>query len=282
MRAGSVPPALRDRPVVVEPPGPSIAAELREIWGHRELLLTLVTREVQVRYAQTWVGIAWVVLKPLCTMLLLWAMFGRAAALPTDGIPYPLFFFSGLVLWFFFAGAISDSKDSLVDNADLVRKVYFPRALLPLATVIARLLDLGIMLVFLGVLLVAHGIERAPSVLAMGGLLALTLLLAVAVGLVMAALNVRFRDTTHVVPVALQLLMFASPLIYASAMVPAPWRRVYALNPLVGLIEGFRAALLGRPLPGEAVALAVAVTVALLVLAGLAFRRMEGSLADHV
>jgi lipopolysaccharide transport system permease protein len=270
------------RVVVVEPPGPSIAAQLSEIWQHRELLLTLVAREVHIRYAQTWVGVAWVVLKPLATMLLLWAMFGHVAALPTGGIPYPLFFFSGLVLWFFFSGAISDSKDSLVENADLIRKVYFPRALLPIATVVARLLDLGIMLVFLAALLVVHGVERSPSLLAIAGVLTLTTLLAVAVGLVIAALNVRFRDTTHVVPVALQLLMFASPVIYSSALVPPAWSRLYSLNPLVGMVEGFRAAVLGRPLPGETVAIALGVTAALLVLACLAFRRMEGSFADHV
>lgn len=276
------PSPVRERAVLVEPRGPSFLAELTEIWQHRELLLTLVAREVQVRYAQTWVGVAWVVLKPLCTMLLLWAMFGRVAALPTDGIPYPLFFFSGLVLWFFFSGAVSDSKDSLVDNADLIRKVYFPRALLPLATVIARLLDLGIMLAFLAVLLIGHGVERAPSLPLVVALIALTLLLAVAAGLGIAALNVRFRDATHVVPVALQLLLFASPVVYSWALVPPAWRRVYALNPLVGLLEGFRAAVLGRTPPAEPIAIAAVVTAALLVLACLTFRFMEGSFADHV
>jgi lipopolysaccharide transport system permease protein len=282
MPAGAPSSRRDDRTVVVEPLGPSIAFQLTEIWRHRELLLTLVAREVHVRYAQTWVGIAWVVLKPLATMLLLWAMFGRAAALPTDGIPYPLFFLSGLVLWFFFSGAITDSKDSLVENADLIRKVYFPRALLPIATVIARLLDLAIMLAFLAVLLAVYGIERMPSLLAIAGLLAVTTLLAIAVGLGIAALNVRFRDTTHVVPVALQLLLFASPVIYSSELVPPAWRPLYSLNPLVGMLEGFRAALLGRPLPGEPVAIALGVTTALLALACLAFRRMEGAFADHV
>ena len=276
------PSPVRARAVVVDPRGPSPLAELTEIWQHRELLLTLVAREVQVRYAQTWVGIAWVGLKPLAMMLLLWAMFGRMAALPTDGIPSPLFFFAGLVLWFFFSGAVTDSKDSLVDNADLIRKVYFPRALLPIATVIARLLDLGIMLGFLAVLLIVHGVERAPSLPWMAGLIVLTTLLAIAAGLGIAALNVRFRDATHVVPVALQLLLFASPLIYSSSLVPPAWRRLYALNPLVGLLDGFRAAVLGRTPPAEPMAVAAVVTVVLLVLSGMTFRLMEGSFADHV
>lgn len=282
MPAGAPPARRDDRAILVEPKGPSIAAELTELWRHRELLRTLVAREVHVRYAQTWVGIAWVVLKPLATMLLLWAMFGRVAALPTEGIPYPVFFFSSLVLWFFFSGAVTDSRGSLVENADLVRRVYFPRALLPIATVIARLLDLAIMLALLAVLLAVDGIERMPSLLAIAGLLAVTTLLAIAVGLGIAALNVRFRDTTHVVPVALQLVMFASPVIYSSELVPPGWRLVYSLNPLVGLLEGFRAALLGRPLPGAPVAIAVGVTVVLFALACLAFRRMEGAFADHV
>ncbi|MGH6693113.1 MAG: ABC transporter permease, partial [Gammaproteobacteria bacterium] len=266
---------------VVEPTGPTLASELAEIWRQRELLSALIARQVHVRYAQTWVGVAWVVLKPLSTMLLLWAMFGRVAALPTGGIPYPLFFFSGLVLWFFLSGSITDSKDSLVDNADLVRKVYFPRALLPIATVIARLLDLGIMLAFLAVLLVLHGAAR-PSVLAAVALLGLAMLLATGVGVGLAALNVRFRDTTHVVPVALQLLLLASPVIYSADLVPATWRAVYALNPVVGIVEGFRAAVLGRPLPADAIAIAGAVTAALFAVGALVFRRMEPAFADHV
>jgi lipopolysaccharide transport system permease protein len=197
-------------------------------------------------------------------------------------MPHPLFFASGLVLWFFFSGAITDSTASLVDNADLLRKVYFPRALLPIATVLARLVDLAIMLAFLVALLAYYGSGEAPAIGSMVFVIGLTTLLAISAGLCIAALNVKYRDTMHVVPVALQLLMFASPIVYSSTLLPAGWERVYGLNPLAGLIEGFRTALVGRPLPESAILMAVAVTGALLAVSVLAFRRMEASFADYV
>lgn len=272
------------RPTAIEiaPPGRWIGFEVGELWQYRELLLTFVVRELRLRYAQTWVGVAWVLLKPISTMALLWAVFGVVAALPTDGVPYSLFCFSGLVLWFFFAGAVTDSQESLVGNAELLRKVYFPRPLLPLATVTARLVDLSIMLAFLAALLVYHRVERMPDVVAVAALTVLTAMLATGVGMAVAAVNVRFRDAQHVVPVALQLLMFASPVIYSSQMVPPAWRRVYILNPLAGLIEGFRSAVLGRPLPTEALLISAVVTIVLLTGAFLMFRRMETRFADYV
>ncbi|MGE3277338.1 MAG: ABC transporter permease [Vicinamibacterales bacterium] len=270
------------RPIVIRARRPSLWADLAEIWQFRELLLTLVARELRLRYAQTWVGIAWVVLKPVVTMALLYAIFGVAADLPTDGLPGPVFFFAGLMLWFFFSGAITDSKDSLVANADLIRKVYFPRPLLPLAIVIARLIDLGIMLVCLAVMLLVLGEARWPSLLGLLWVITTISLLAAAVGFVAAAVNVRYRDATHVVPVALQLLMFASPIVYSSRLVPADWSAVYALNPLVGLIDGFRAALMGLPADPRSASVAVAITCALLVASTLTFRRLEASFADHV
>lgn len=275
--------SVRDDPIVaIEPPRPWGIVSLVELWNARELLYALTAREIQIRYAQTWVGVAWVVLKPLSSMLLLWAMFGRVAQLPTDGIPYPVFFFSGLVLWFFFAGAVTDCKDSVVDNADLVRKVYFPRLLLPLATVCARLLDLAITVVVL-LFLVAYGqVSLSLSLVWIPVIAGLTALLAIGVGLWVAALNVRYRDTTHVVPVALQLLLFASPVVYSSHLVPLEWRAIYALNPLVGLIESFRAALVDRPIPLDLLAISTLVTVFLVASASLAFHRLEISFADTV
>ncbi len=270
------------RPTEIEAGSPPFWSAVVEIWSFRELLLTLVARELRLRYAQTWVGVAWVALKPLVTMALLWAIFGVAADLPTDGMPRPVFFFSGLMLWFFFSGAITDSKDSLVANADLIRKVYFPRALLPMAIVLARLVDLVIMLVFLALLLVLTGSAQWPSFAGLVWAVATTTALAVAIGFLAAAINVRYRDATHVVPVALQLLMFASPIVYSSRLVPGEWAWVYALNPLVGLIDGFRAALTGRPLDPQSAMLAVATTVTLLAVATLAFRRLEASFADYV
>jgi lipopolysaccharide transport system permease protein len=274
--------AAGGRLVVVDPSGPSLGSAIAEIWRYRELLFTLVARELQVRYAQTWVGVAWVLLKPLVTMLLLWAVFGIVAGLPTDGLPRPIFFFSGLVLWFFFSGAVTDSKDSLVDNADLIRKVYFPRPLLPIATVLARLVDLAIMLAFLFVLLIYYQVPRFPALPQLAAVVAVSTLLAIAVGLWMGALNVRYRDTTHVVPVGLQLLMFASPIVYSSSLVPTGWRGLYSLNPLAGLIEGFRTAIAGGSPFGRAFVVAALVTGALAVSALLAFRRMDASFADYV
>lgn len=268
--------------VIVLPPGRWWTLDLAELWQYRELLLTLVVRELQLRYAQTWVGVAWVVLKPLATMLLLWAMFGLAAGLPTGGIPYPLFVAAGLVLWFFFSGAVADSKDSLVGNAELIRKVYFPRPLLPIATTLARLADFGIMLIGLLVLLASYDTGRMPSVPALLGIVVLTTMLAIGVGLMVGAMNVRYRDTQHVVPVVLQLAMFASPVIYSADMIPAAWRPVLLLNPLTGLIEGFRAALLGRPLPQDAMMAAFVTTAAVFTVALLMFRRMEAHFADYV
>ncbi len=278
----SAPAVSQVRRVVIRAGNDSLADELAELWAHRELLATFVVRELRLRYAQTWVGVAWVALKPLATMALLWIVFGIAADLPTDGMPRPVFFFSGLVLWFFFSGAVTDSKDSLVTNADLIRKVYFPRPLLPLATVLARLVDLAIMLAFLAGLVVSVGGQSRPSWLALVSILALTTVLTAATGLIVAALNVRYRDTTHAVPVALQLLMFASPVVYSASMVPARWAPVFALNPLVGLTDGFRRALTGQPLDAGSLATAGLVTVAMLVAAVWVFRRAEASFADFV
>jgi lipopolysaccharide transport system permease protein len=270
------------RPVTIEAGDPPLAAAVAEIWEYRELLTTLVARELRLRYAQTWVGVAWVVLKPLITMALLWAVFGIAADLPADGMPRPVFFFSGLILWFFVSGAITDSQNSLVTNADLIRKVYFPRLLLPLATVIARLVDLAIMLACLVVLLAVSRSLAWPSFF---GLLAVTLLataLATAVGLITAAVNVKYRDTTHAVPVVIQLWMFASPIVYSSRLLPAEWAWAYALNPLVGLIDGFRASLMGRPLDERSLLLALATTGVLALLSVWTFRRLDASFADVV
>lgn len=270
------------RPIEIDAGNPPLWSALAELWSFRELLFSLVVRELRLRYAQTWVGVAWVALKPLATMAVLWAIFGVAADLPTDDMSRPVFFFAGLMLWFFFSGAITDSKDSLVANADLVRKVYFPRALLPMAIVLARLVDLAIMLVFLAVLLVATGSGQWPSLPGLLWSVGTTTALAVAIGFLAAAINVRYRDATHVVPVALQLLMFISPIVYSSSLVPEGWARFYMLNPLVGLIDGFRAAIMGRPIDTASAAAAVATTTVLLVIAVVVFRRLEASFADYV
>lgn len=270
------------RPIEIDAGHPPLWSAIVEVWDARELLFTLVGRELRLRYAQTWVGVAWVALKPLVTMAVLWAIFGVAAALPTDGMPRPVFFFAGLMLWFFFSGAIADCKDSLVANADLVRKVYFPRVLLPMAIVIARLVDLAIMLAFLAALLAAAGGAAWPSLPGAAWAIGTTAVLAFAIGQLTAAINVRYRDATHVVPVVLQLLMFVSPIVYSSSLVPGAWARLYALNPLVGLIDGFRASLMGRPVDVVPAAFATAVTVVLAALALVVFRRLDASFADYV
>ena len=270
------------RPIEIDGSDPPLWLAVGEVWAARELLLTLVARELRLRYAQTWVGVAWVALKPLTTMAVLWAIFGVAADLPTDGMPRPVFFFAGLMLWFFFSGAITDCKDSLVANADLVRKVYFPRVLLPMAIVLARLVDLGIMFAFLLVVAAASGSAAWPSLPLVLWAIATSAALAFARGLLTAAVNVRYRDATHVVPVVLQLLMFVSPIVYSSSLVPAAWTRFYALNPLVGLIDGFRAGLMGRSMSVDPLVAATLVTVVVTLIAILAFRRLDASFADYV
>ena len=277
-------PALPDEPlVVIEPSRAWGALNLRELWAYRELLYFLTWRDVKVRYKQTALGVAWVVMQPLLSTLIFTVFLGVLARVPTDGVPYPLFVFAGLLPWTFFSAAVLNSGASLVGSAHLITKVYFPRPIIPAAATAGRLLDFAISFVILVVLLVIYGV-RPPwsALLLLPVLVALLALLALGVGMWASAVNVKYRDVGVALPTLVQLWMFASPVIYPASLVPPRWRWAYALNPLVGIIEGFRSALFGLALDRTALLISAAFTLVLLVYSAYTFRRMEKSFADLV
>jgi lipopolysaccharide transport system permease protein len=255
---------------------------LRALWAYRELLFFLIWRDVKVRYKQTLLGVAWVILQPLLTVLIFTAVFNRLARIPGDGIPYFLFSYAGLLPWMFFANAVANSGQSLVANTNLITKVYFPRMLIPAASVGASVLDLAISLAVL-IWLTAYWGGLTWRMLMLPALVALTVTLALGVGMLASALNLRYKDVRFVLPFLVQLWMLASPVIYPSSMVPEAWRKVLMLNPLMGIIEGFRAALYSRKdFDWPALAAAAGVVLAMLVYSAYVFRRMERSFADLI
>jgi lipopolysaccharide transport system permease protein len=245
-------------------------------------LYFLVLRVVKLRYKQTAFGAAWAVLQPLLAMVAFTLIFGRLARLPSDGLPYAVFAYTALVPWTYFANALTQASNSLVDNERMLTKVYFPRALLPLASVIAGLLDLVIAVVVLFGLMIAYRVPVSANVLALPIFVLLGAVAAFAVGLWLSALNVRYRDVRHAVPFLIQFWLFVTPVAYSSGLVPARWRLWYGLNPMVGVVDGFRWSLLGRPeVPGSA-AVSYLMVLALL-LGGLSyFRRTERTFADII
>jgi lipopolysaccharide transport system permease protein len=268
--------------VVIEPSRSWLALDLASLWAYRELLYFLTWRDVKVRYKQTALGVAWAVLQPLFTMLIFSLFFGRLAGIPSDGAPYPLFAFAGLLPWVFFSNAVSNSGNSLVGSANLITKVYFPRLLVPGAAVGAGLVDLLLGFALLALLMVYYGAMPSSGIVLLPVLVVLLALLALGVGLLASALNVKYRDIRYALPFIIQLWMFVSPVIYPASFVPAQWRWVLWLNPLAGIIEGFRAALFGAPVSWGMLGAAALLTLALLVFAAFIFRRMEKSFADVV
>jgi lipopolysaccharide transport system permease protein len=270
-------------PVVrIDSAKPPIHSQFAEYWRYRELLYFLVWRDVKVRYRQTALGIAWAVLQPLLAMLLFAIVFGRFARMPSDGIPYALFAYAGLLPWTFFSNAVTNAGQSLITNPDLVTKVYLPRMLVPSAAVLASLLDFAIAFVLLLVLMPYYQVAVTSSILLLPALVFLAVLFALALGLWTCAVNVKYRDVRYALPFAIQIGLFASPVIYPSSLVPAPWRSLLLLNPLTGIIEGFRSSLFGRPFDWVALAASVAITVAVLLLAARYFRRVEARFADMI
>jgi lipopolysaccharide transport system permease protein len=278
------PRALPEEPLVkIRPSRRWVALNLRDLWAYRELLYFLTWRDVKVRYKQTVLGAAWAIIQPLCTMLIFTLFFGKLAKVPSDGIPYPIFAYAGLLPWTFFSNAITSSGNSLVGSSNLITKVYFPRMIIPGAAVGAGLVDFAIAFVILGGLMIYYGVALTWSLLALPLLIALTALLALGVGLWTSALNVKYRDIRYALPFLIQLWMFASPIIYPASLMPQKWRWVLWLNPLTGIIEGYRASLLGRtPLNWSSLAISSVITLALLVYSALEFRRMERTFADVV
>jgi len=258
--------------------------DLREVWAFRELLALLVWRDISVRYKQSVAGIGWAVIQPLLTMLIFSVIFGRLAKLPSDGLPYPVFAYCGLLPWNYFAKSLGGSSDSLVASSYLVKKVYFPRLILPISKVASGLIDFAIAFVLLFVMMAWYGIApSAVGILFLPVFILIAMMTALGMGLWFTALNVRYRDVGFLVPFLSQSLMYASPVLYSTSLIPAKWRWLYGLNPMVGVIEGFRWALLGKSAPDVQMMLISLGVVGIVLVTGLFFfRKMEKTFADVV
>ena len=271
------------RAIKIQPSSGWVGLELQELWEYRELVWFLIWRDVKVRYKQTSLGIAWAIVQPVMTMVVFTFVFGRLAQLPSDGIPYPVFTFTALLPWQLFSAALTSSANSVVSNSSLVSKVYFPRLVVPLASVAATLVDFSISSVVLLGLMVWYGISPGLAVIMLPLLVVLALATALAVGLWASALNVRYRDVRYVMPFVVQFWLLASPVAYSTSLITSPgWRAVYGLNPMVGVIEGFRWAFLGSTPPTLLMVPSVLVTGALLAGGLFFFKRMEASFADVI
>ena len=256
---------------------------LKDLWAYRELLYFLVWRDIKVRYKQTALGAAWAIIQPVMTMVVFSVFFGRLAKVPSDGIPYPVFAFAALLPWQLFAFSLTESSNSLVGSENLITKVYFPRLVIPLASVLAGIVDFAIAFVILLGLMLFYGIRPTTAVVWLPLFVLLALATALSVGLWFSALNVKFRDVRYTIPFLTQFWMFATPVAYSSSLVPQPWRAWFGLNPMAGVVEGFRWALLGKSgAPGGLLWVSV-VAVLLLLIGGLFyFRRTESTFADIV
>ncbi len=276
---------MRERPVVtIEPSKSWVALNLGDLWAYRELLYFLTWRDVKVRYKQTLLGVAWAIIQPLFTMLIFTLFFGRLGGFDarTEGMPYPLFAFAGLLPWTFFANAVTNSGNSLVGSANLITKVYFPRMIIPGAAVAAGLVDFAIAFVMLVGLMFYYRIMLTWTLLLLPVLMLLTALLAVGVGMWLSALNVKYRDIRFALPFVIQLWMFVSPVIFPSSILPQKWRWALELNPLTGIIEGYRSSVFGRAINWTALGVSALITILVLVYASYSFRRMEKTFADIV
>lgn len=259
-----------------------VQLNLGELWYFRELLYFLTLRDIKVRYKQTLMGLAWVIIQPLTTMLIFTLVFNRFVRLDAGALPYPLFALSGLLLWLFFANAVTNSTNSLVSNANLITKVYFPRLFIPAAAVGAGLVDLGVSFLLLVALVFYYGVTLTLNLLLLPLFILLMTLLALGVGLLSAALTVKYRDLRHALPFIIQLWMFASPVIYPASIVPRRWQWLLTINPVAGIIEGFRASLTGQPFNWPHLSVAAAISLTLLVFSVYVFRRFEDTFADVV
>ncbi|HEV8631940.1 MAG TPA: ABC transporter permease [Thermoanaerobaculia bacterium] len=272
----------RAREVTVIVPGRGwMPIDLAELWRSWELLYFLVWRDIKVRYKQTLLGVTWAVLQPVLTMLLFTLVFSRLARIPSEGVPYPLFSFAALVPWQLFANGLTQAANSLVASANLVRKVYFPRLLIPMASVVAGLVDFAVALGVLIVLMLFYGQPPTGRAAWLPVFVLLAFAASLGVGLWLAALNAQFRDVRYVIPFLTQVWLFITPIAYPSRLVPPAWQPLYALNPMVGVVEGCRWALLGTPAPAASlIATSAATTLLLLVGGAYYFRRLERDVAD--
>ncbi len=256
---------------------------LQELWQYRELLYFLTWRELKVRYKQTILGAAWAIIQPFMTMVVFSLFFGKLAKMPSDGIPYPLFAFTALVPWTFFANCLTQSSNSLVQNSNMLKKIYFPRLIIPIATVASGAVDFLIAFAVLALMLAYYGIVPTANIVWMPLLLVLEIAMALGVGLWFSAMNVHFRDVRYVIPFLTQFWLFATPIAYPSSLLAEPWRTFYGINPMVGVVEGFRWALLGTQATPWGMLLVSAVTAMIVLVTGaFYFKRMEKTFADTV
>ena len=268
--------------VLIEPNHAWSAISFSELWSFRELLYFLTWRDIKVRYKQTELGIAWAILQPLLAMLVFTLFFGRLAGVPSDNLPYPVFAYAGLLAWTFFANAITTSGNSLINSTHLITKVYFPRMIIPSAAIAAGLVDFAIAFGIMLVLMAYYRVALTWNILMFPLVVMLITLLALGMGMWLSALNVKYRDVRFALPFLVQLWMFVSPVIYPTSFLPAKFRWLLSLNPMTGLIEGYRSSLLGLPFNWTSLAASAGITLILLIYSSYAFRRMERSFADII
>jgi lipopolysaccharide transport system permease protein len=276
-------PQLPEKPlVIVEPTRSWVALDLKGLWAYRELLYFLTWRDVKIRYKQTVLGVAWAVLQPLMMMIVFSLFFGRVAGISSDGLPYPLFAYGGLLPWTFFSNAITNSGNSLVGSAHLVTKVYFPRMIIPGAAVGASLVDLFISFILLVPLMFYYHTQVTLHLLALPLFIVLAALLALGVGMWMSAMNVKYRDIRFALPFLVQLWMFVSPVIYPSSKAPGKLQKILVLNPMTGIVEGFRSSLFGLDFKWDQIVASAIITTVVLIYSAYSFRKMERNFADIV
>ena len=267
----------------IEPSNGFVSIKLKELWAYRELFFFLVWRDIKIRYKQTVLGAAWAIIQPLMTMVVFSIFFGKLGKIPSDGVPYPIFSFAALVPWTLFSNGLTQATVSLVGSSNLIKKVYFPRLIIPVASVLAGVVDFFLAFGVLLLLMVYFGIFPTINIIWLPVFLLMTLAASLAVSLWLSALNVEYRDIKYIIPFLSQIWLFATPIAYSSSLLSEPWRTVYGLNPMVGVVEGFRWALLGTDTqPGYMAIVSLIASLVLLISGAYYFRRMEKTFADRV
>ena len=266
----------------ISPPKKWIPIDLHELWNYRELLYSFTWRDVKIRYKQTALGFLWAVIQPLCMMLIFTVFFGRLAKIPSDGIPYPLFVLAALLPWTLFAEGLTRSTNSMISNAGIMTKVYFPRLIMPVSGILSPLVDFAMSFSILIVMMAWYGFIPTTNIVFLPLFILLALATSLGIGLWLSALNVQYRDFQYTIPFMIQLWLFASPVVYPASLVPGSVRFLYGLNPMAGVIEGFRWALLGTEMPGAMILVSVGMVAVLLVSGAFYFRKMEQYYADVV
>ncbi len=281
------PKKLEDLPdlheTIIRPPRGWVSLELRDLWEYRELMFFFIWRDIKVRYKQTALGATWAIIQPFFTMVVFSIFFGWLARIPSDGVPYPVFAYTALVPWTYFANALAQASNSLVEHERMITKVYFPRLLIPMAPVLAGLVDFVIAFGILIAIMLWYGLAPASAIWTVPLFVLMAATTALSVSLWLAALNVQYRDVRYVVPFLIQFWLFATPIAYPSSLIPEQWRPLYGLNPMAGVVEGFRWALLGQAEAPNALLLVSVLTVVVVLIGGMYyFRRMEETFADVV